>query len=79
MKFVLVFAVLFIAIYLWRKNRRDDIASRPPPPEHVPRFAPPESMQRCAHCGLHLPEGEALPGPGGAFYCSSAHRQAGAR
>jgi uncharacterized protein len=32
-------------------------------------------MVRCAHCGLHLPATDALPGPGG-VYCSAAHRRA---
>jgi uncharacterized protein len=35
-------------------------------------------MVRCAHCGLHLPATDALAGPDGAVYCSTAHRQAGA-
>jgi uncharacterized protein len=33
-------------------------------------------MVRCAHCGLHLPATEAIAGPGGAVYCSTAHREA---
>jgi uncharacterized protein len=36
-------------------------------------------MVSCAHCGLHLPEADALPGPDGAHYCSEAHRRAGPR
>jgi uncharacterized protein len=32
-------------------------------------------MLSCAHCGLHLPRDEALPGRGGVF-CSEAHRSA---
>lgn len=30
-------------------------------------------MVRCAECGMHLPEFEALPGRGGQF-CSAEHR-----
>jgi uncharacterized protein len=33
-------------------------------------------MVRCAHCGLHMPAADAIAGPGGAVYCSVAHRQA---
>ncbi len=33
-------------------------------------------MVQCAHCGLHLPESEALFG-GKQPYCTEAHRQAG--
>jgi uncharacterized protein len=32
-------------------------------------------MLACAHCGVHLPRDEALPGRGGVF-CSEAHRAA---
>lgn len=81
MKFLLVFAVLFIAIWIWRKNRRDEMQSRPPPPappRKPPTVAAPQAMVRCAHCGLHLPATDALTGPDGALYCSAAHRQAGA-
>jgi uncharacterized protein len=28
---------------------------------------------RCAHCGVHLPRSEALPGRGGLF-CGPSHR-----
>jgi uncharacterized protein len=32
-------------------------------------------MLSCAHCGVHLPRDEALPGRGGVF-CDAAHRAA---
>ena len=32
-----------------------------------------QHMVRCAHCGLHLPENEAIRSPH-AVYCSEAHR-----
>ncbi|RDH97035.1 PP0621 family protein [Caldimonas thermodepolymerans] len=32
-------------------------------------------MVACAHCGVHLPQDEALSGPGG-HYCCEAHRAA---
>lgn len=33
-------------------------------------------MVRCAHCGIHIPKGEALRRDG-RDYCSEAHREAG--
>jgi uncharacterized protein len=33
----------------------------------------PQNMVRCAHCGLHLPENEAIHSRN-AVYCSDAHR-----
>jgi uncharacterized protein len=86
MKYLLVFAVLWIAIWLWRKNRREEMrdaqreraakAQRAPSPP--PAVGAPQAMVRCAHCGLHLPATDAIAGPDGAVYCSTAHRQAGA-
>jgi len=35
----------------------------------------PEKMVRCAHCGLHLPEGESIQAYG-QFFCGAEHRDA---
>lgn len=72
MKFLILLAVLVVAYLFWRNARlgappRD---ARPPKP---PAGAPQE-MVRCAHCGLHLPQADALPGPGERFFCSQEHR-----
>jgi uncharacterized protein len=79
MKYLLVLAVIVVAIWLWRKARREELHSRTPPPPPPPApgtIAPPQAMLRCAHCGLHLPAADAVRGPDGAAYCSAAHRQA---
>lgn len=41
--------------------------------------APPkaENMVQCAHCGVHLPQGESVQDEQGRRYCGTAHRQAG--
>jgi len=79
MKYLLVFAVVFIAVWLWRKNRREEMMrSRPPPPKPAAVGAP-QAMVRCAHCGLHLPAADAIVGPDGSVFCSAAHRQAGSQ
>ena len=54
---------------LFRRARGEDPSSRKPPP------AAPQAMLACAHCGVHLPRDEALPGRGGVF-CGEAHRAA---
>lgn len=36
-------------------------------------------MVRCAHCGVHLPQSEALLDEAQRSYCSAAHRGAGSR
>ena len=33
-------------------------------------------MVRCAHCGIHVPQRDAVRG-GDEWYCSSGHRKAG--
>lgn len=43
----------------------------------APQPAHQEVMVRCAHCGMHLPQSEATPGPEGKLYCGAEHRQAG--
>lgn len=77
MKFVLVFAVVFIAIWIWRRNRREEMQSRPPDTRKPPAAGAPQAMVRCARCGLHLPAADALIAPDGKTYCTPAHRQAG--
>jgi len=84
MKYLLVLAVLWVAIWLWRKNRREEMrdaqrerAARAQRQPAAP--AAPKAMLRCAHCGLHLPASDALGGPGDAVYCSAAHREAAER
>jgi uncharacterized protein len=86
MKYLLVFAVLWVAIWLWRRNRREEMreaqreraAKAQQRPAAAPSVGPPQAMVRCAHCGLHLPASDAIAGPGDTVYCSAAHRQAAA-
>ena len=78
MKYLLVLIVVYVAIYIWRKNRRDELRAQPPPPRTPPAVGAPQAMVRCAHCGLHLPLADAVQGPDG-VYCSAAHKQAAGR
>ena len=71
MKFVLlVFAVLVLLFLLRSTLRRGRPPARPPA-----NAATPQAMLTCAHCGIHMPRDEALPGRGGVF-CGEAHRAA---
>ena len=71
MKFLLFLAIALLVVWLWRSGRRSekrsDQAAPPPPPG-------PQEMVRCAHCGVHLPHGDAVVGRIG-LYCSPEHRQ----
>ena len=73
MKFLLLLIAVFVLFWLLRGSLRR--ARRPPPASKPPPTEAPQPMLRCAHCGLHLPRDEALPGRGGVF-CGAAHRAA---
>ena len=74
MKYFLFLVAVFVLLWLLRGalNRRGgagDAARR------APTSKAPQEMIACAHCGVHLPRDEALPGRGGVF-CGDAHRTA---
>lgn len=66
---IIFFALLVVAAWLWffRKTRKADPVERTPEKKAI------EQIVQCAHCGLRLPEGEALP-VGDRHYCSIEHR-----
>lgn len=69
MKYLLLIVVVLAVLWLARAGRSRG-AERPP--TGVPA---PQTMVACAHCGVHLPRGEAVAGAQG-LYCSEAHRLA---
>ena len=73
MKYLIVLAVIAVVYALWR-SQRGAAARRGDTPR--PRIAPPQDMVRCAQCGVHLPQGEAL-WKDGRSYCCNAHRDQG--
>lgn len=73
-KIILFIIALFVLLWLLRgaMARR---GGRPADPKATRRRDAPQPMLVCAHCGVHLPRDEALPGKGGVF-CGDAHRTA---
>lgn len=69
MKYLLVLAVVLVAAWIWRNNRRVGRGPGGPPP-----LAVPQDMVRCPVCSVHLPRSDALAGPDGALYCCQEHR-----
>ena len=69
MKYLLVLAVVLVAVWIWRNNRRIGGGPGAPPPP-----ASPQDMVRCPVCSVHLPRSDALAGPDGALYCCQEHR-----
>ena len=78
MKYLLVIAVVLVAFYIWRHNRRVESQERdddPRPKPSAPRTnALPAAMITCRHCGLHLPASDAVKGSLG-YYCGQEHRR----
>jgi len=73
MKYLVLILVVLAVLWLLRAGARRGEAPKPKPgPAPAPKG---ENMVSCAHCGLHLPGSEALPGRGGMF-CGEAHRAA---
>ncbi len=75
MKYLLVLLVVLFGFWLWKHNRRTAQPGRKAqatPPQTV---SSPAEMIRCLHCGVHLPQSDAVPGKLG-HYCSTAHRSA---
>ena len=68
MKILLFLVVVFVLLWLLRGATSRRRGGAPPPQA-------PQEMIACAHCGVHLPRDEALPGRGGVF-CGDAHRAA---
>ena len=71
--------VMVVLLVLWLVKSARPKVQAPPPTRKAPGPAGERSpadgevMLACAHCGLHLPRSEALPGREGVF-CSEAHR-----
>ena len=69
MKFLLLILAVLALVWLVRGARR----RVEPPSAHPPAAKTAQPMVACLHCGVHLPQHEALPGRGGVF-CGEAHR-----
>ncbi|MBK6470916.1 MAG: hypothetical protein IPF94_09255 [Betaproteobacteria bacterium] len=80
MKFLLLLAVVGIALWLFKSRHRVS-GPKKPPPQAKPGTpaAGTTPMLACAHCGVHLPQTDAVFEPAGRAYCSAAHLQAGPR
>ena len=69
MKWLILFLVIWVAWRVFRSVRRSA-----PPRARSPRG---EAMRACAHCGLNVPESEALIESETLSYCCEAHRRLG--
>ncbi len=70
MKYLIWFLVILLAIWAFKRSRRVNTDT---PQAKAP--AAPTHMAVCLHCGIHLPQDEAVAGEKG-LYCSTEHRAA---
>lgn len=81
-KYLLIALLIVWLIYAspWSRSRK---GTSPTNHKKPPATAKPQQMVACAHCGVHLPATDALPGPQttGAprYFCSEDHRLAASR
>lgn len=76
MKTLLLLGLVFGVLWLLKGRRRGGADATPRRPPKPPA---PQAMLACAHCGVHLPQSDALMDAAGRPFCSDAHRLAGPR
>ena len=74
-KWLLTIGIIVLVLMLWFGKGRGGGASHNGSARR--RTPGPQPMVSCAHCGLHLPQSDALEGEGGRHYCSAEHRLLG--
>lgn len=72
-KYLLLMALVLLVVWLVRQARVR--ATRRDRQETAEPLQSPTQIVQCAHCHVHLPRAEALPGSDGRLYCGAAHRQ----
>jgi len=70
----LVLLALAVLVLVWLVRRALGARRKDAPP----RAGPSGELVRCAHCGVHLPRGEARTADG-RDYCSEEHARLGPR
>jgi uncharacterized protein len=71
MKYLIWLLVILLAIWAFKRSRRVNSDAPKDQPPAAP--ATPANMAVCLHCGIHLPQDEAVTGEKG-LYCSTDHR-----
>jgi uncharacterized protein len=74
LRLFLLIAAVVLLVWLLRSARRGDKPAPPTPrgPD-AGRNAAGEAMVACAHCGVHLPRGDAVEAEG-LHFCGEPHR-----
>ena len=75
MKYLLLLLIVVAVLWLMRLGRSSAPNPKTTGAAPSPAQPPVQQVVACAHCGVHLPLGDAVTGRAGRFYCSEAHRQ----
>ncbi len=75
MKYVILVAIVVAVLLLTKLGRRGGKSGVQGASDKPSAPAEKQALLACAHCGVHLPVNESLPGRGGVF-CDEAHRSA---
>jgi uncharacterized protein len=67
-----ILLVIIAGVIWWLRTKRNDSDKSPDPSSQSQN---PQTMVRCAHCDVHLPQTDAVEGSLG-VYCSASHRSA---
>jgi uncharacterized protein len=73
MKYLVLLVVFIVAIGVWRSRRAPDVSDAKVKSSPL---ALPQNMLVCAHCGVHIPQAEALMVSSQA-YCCVEHQRLG--
>lgn len=79
MKYLLVIAVVGVVLWLMFGRQSGRGQARPKVQPKNDARQPPVQIVACAHCGLNLPQTDAVQDAAGRAFCSDAHRAAGPR
>lgn len=76
MKLLVWIGLIALVVAALRAQIRNAVQPRPGQPQKEPMQQEPvaEPMVSCAHCGVHFPVSEAVPGEG-VMFCSDEHRR----
>jgi len=75
---IFLLLAVILGVFWWLRSRAGALHREAQPRPQSPRPAPasrdadPEAMVQCAHCGVHLPQGEAIAWRG-LHYCRRSH------
>lgn len=76
LKLLLTLAIVVVALMWWFGKGRAKAVPKARKPDAT-RSGVALRMVECAHCGLHLPQGDAVEGEGGRYFCGPEHRRLG--